>query len=85
MTNQNKYTAQAVDGKLKRWEPKLKKYVEAETGNIEPRFENVSIVKDNSEPAANMDLLNGIIEQLKIMNLHLSLMTGENITKQDID
>ena len=85
MTDLNKYTAQMVDGKLKRWEPKLKKYVEAEGPHDDARFENVSIVKDTSEPSTNMDLLNGILEQLKISNFHLSILTDNIVTKQDID
>ena len=40
-------------------------------------------VKVNKED--NFSLLNNILKELQIMNIHLSMITGENITRQEVE
>lgn len=79
MTDINKYRAEFVDGVLKRWELKLKRYVEVDQEPRNARYENVSIVKNQSETSLNLETLDKILEQLKIINVHLALLTEANV------
>jgi len=55
----------------------VEKTVDAEGNTISPAKEE--------EQLNTQDLLGDIIKELKIMNLHLALMTDENITKQEVE
>ena len=63
------------------WDYDNKKYVpqekssQAESGGIKSSF-----ITDQE----GSELLNEILKQLKIMNLHLSIMTDNVITKQEV-